>query len=302
MQSHLAALADESASSSVRREAALAIGALRDTATPADVEHVLRLLGSTHDCEVGGGAISVRRAALLAFTELARGTDGGGVPTAVASNVELLSTLTRARDDEAQREMALRAMAVLGAHADAHSVVARLEDSHEDVRCAAADTLVVLREVLTVAHIELILVCMPSDIALAAEADEGEETTMAERRALVLQTLAGIAAAAAWQDHAAFTSAVTTAAACLADEAAATRAAALAALAAFGPRASAAHVDAVAALLEDEDAPVRLAAVDALGRLGSADNHGEALSELLGDRDRGVRSAATTALKQWGLA
>ena len=118
------------------------------------------------------------------------------------------------------------------------------------------------------AHIELILVCMPSDMALAAEAEAGEESMMAERRALVLQTLAGVAAAAAWQDHAAFDSpsatdpqrlsAVSTAAACLADDAAATRAAALAALAAFGPRASAAHVDAIAALLEDEDAPVRL--------------------------------------------
>ena len=120
------------------------------------------------------------------------------------------------------------------------------------------------------AHIELILVCMPSDLALAAEAEAGEESMMAERRALVLLTLAGVAAAAAWQDHAAFDSpsateedpqrptAVSTAAACLADEAAATRAAALAALAAFGPRASAAHVDAVAALLGDEDAPVRL--------------------------------------------
>ena len=121
---------------------------------------------------------------------------------------------------------------------------------------------------LTVAHIELILVCMPSDTALAAEAEEGEEGTVAERRALVLHTLAGVAAAAAWQDHAALDSpsatdperptAVRTAAACLAAEAAAPRAAALAALAAFGPRASAAHVDAVAALLEDEDAPVRL--------------------------------------------
>ena len=97
MQNHLAALADESAESSVRREAALAIGALRDTATPADVAHVLQLLGSPHDCEVGGGAISVRRAALLAFTELARGTDGG-VPAAVTSNVELLSNLLSAQD------------------------------------------------------------------------------------------------------------------------------------------------------------------------------------------------------------
>ena len=47
------------------------------------------------------------------------------------------------------------------------------------------------------AHIELILVCMPSDTALAAEAEEGEEGTVAERRALVLHTLAGVAAAAA---------------------------------------------------------------------------------------------------------
>ena len=55
-----------------------------------------------------------QRAALLAFTELARGDDG--VPAAVASGVTQVTELTQA-DDEATREMAVRAMAVLGAHA-----------------------------------------------------------------------------------------------------------------------------------------------------------------------------------------
>ena len=142
------------------------------------------------------------------------------------------------------------------------------------------------------ADVEDLAACLPS----------GQGDDEVELRVLVLQTFAGVAAAPAWRDHAAFSPLSATAASCLADDAAATRAAALAALAAFGERASAAHLDAAAALLEDEDASVRLVAIGALARLGSAESHGEVLSELLGDRDRGVRGAATAALKQWGLA
>ena len=83
-------------------------------------------------------------------------------------------------------------------------------------------------------------------------------------RATALQTLGAVAAAAPrWRDHALLPSLAAAAAACLADEAPPTRAAALGALAAFGPMASAAHLDAVAALLEDEAAAVRVAAVGA---------------------------------------
>ena len=294
MQTHLTALADESAESSVRRAAALAIGALRDQATPSDVAQVLEHLSSTHDCEVGGGAISVRRAALLAFTELARGDDG--VPAAVASGVTQVTELTQA-DDEATREMAVRAMAVLGAHADAHSVVLRLQDSEEDVRAAAADTLTVLADTLAVTDLEAIAARLPTP-AGASDGDDADAV-----RATALQTLGAVAAAAPrWRDHALLPSLAAATAACLADEAPPTRAAALGALAAFGPMASAAHLDAVAALLEDEAAAVRVAAVGALGRLGSAESHAEALSELLGDPDRGVRGAVTGALKQWEAA
>ena len=117
-------------------------------------------------------------------------------------------------------------------------------------------------------------------------------------------TALGAVAAAApkWRDHALLPSLAAATAACLADEAPPTRAAALGALSAFGPMASAAHLDAVAGLLEDEAAAVRVAAVGALGRLGSAESHAEALSELLGDPDRGVRGAVTGALKQWEAA
>ena len=194
MQTHLTALADESAESSVRRAAALAIGALRDQATPSDVAQVLALLSSTHDCEVGGGAISVRRAALLAFTELARGDDG--VPAAVASGVTQVTELTQA-DDEATREMAVRAMAVLGAHADAHSVVLRLQDSEEDVRAAAADTLTVLADTLAVTDLEAIAARLPTP-AGASDGDDADAV-----RATALQTLGAVAAAAPrWRDHA----------------------------------------------------------------------------------------------------
>ena len=307
MQAHLAALADVSAESSVRREAALTIGALRHEVTPEEVAQVLTLLSSPHDCEVGGSAISVRRAALLAFTELARGADGA-VPAAVQSGVKLSTPEAPGglvglicNGNDTTREMAVRAMAVLGEHADAHSVVQRLQDTEEDVRSAAGDALVVLRDVLAPDIIEQIAQCLPTG---TAEARDDED----EVRALVLQTLAGIAAAPGWYGNLTLSSLAVVVAPCLADDAPATRAAALAALAAFGPQASAAHVDNAAALFEDEQASVRLAAIEALAPrpgmrgLGSAERHGEALSELLVDCDRSVRGAATAALKQWGLA
>ena len=184
MQTHLTALADESAESSVRREAALAIGALRDQATPSDVAQVLALLSSTHDCEVGGGAISVRRAALLAFTELARGDDG--VPAAVASGVTQVTELTQA-DDEATREMAVRAMAVLGAHADAHSVVLRLQDSEEDVRAAASDTLTVLADTLAVTDLEAIAALLPTP-AGASDGDDADAEHMMMMMMMMVST------------------------------------------------------------------------------------------------------------------
>ena len=64
-------LTDEDAESSVRRAAALKIGAMGAEISAEDVARVIKQLANPHNCHVGGGAMSVRRAALLAFTELA---------------------------------------------------------------------------------------------------------------------------------------------------------------------------------------------------------------------------------------
>ena len=66
-----ASMINEAADSNVRRAAALKLGSMR--LQKASVERVISQLANAHNCDVGGGAISVRRAALLAFTELARG-------------------------------------------------------------------------------------------------------------------------------------------------------------------------------------------------------------------------------------
>eukprot|EP00966_Prymnesium_polylepis_P066156 1535333-Prymnesium_polylepis.2 len=281
-------LVDESAESSVRRAAAQKIGALREQATAADVARVVEALSNPHDCDVGGGAISVRRAALLAFTELARAPDGG-VLAAVASCAPAVSALLGHADADA-REMAARAASALGPHADAVSLAALLEDDEPDVRSAAADTLVVLRGALSAGAVE----------AIAERVRHDDE----EVRAAALQTLGGIGTAAA--PH------VGLVAACMVDDdaATATRVAAIRALAALGGGAQGGTAGGgptytlrISGLLEEEEAAVRVAAVEALGLLlpepaGCAD----AVSELLGDPDRAVRGAATAALKRWGLA
>ena len=285
MDGALSELVDTSAESSVRRAAAMKIGAMRALATAADVARVVEQLGNSHNCDVGGGAMSVRRAALLAFTELARGDATCSVPESVTSCVPAVSALMGHADDDT-REMAVRAMSALGAHADVAALACALEDAEsEDVRSAAADSLVVLRDVLTAAHLEAIT----HRLTRADEDDEDDEAI----RTKVLHVVAGIGVAAASQAD--------VVAASLADEATTVRAAAAKTIGALGEQAAAAHVDTVAGLLEDDDARVREAAVSALGALG-AESHAETISELLGDPDRGVRTAATAVLKRWGAA
>ena len=285
MDAALMELADEAAESQVRRSAALKIGEMRADAKLADVARVVAHLGNPHNCEVGGSAISVRRAALLAFTELARGPEG--VPAVVASCAPVVVELLRHEDPDA-REMAVRALGALGTHADAIALAARLEDEENDVRAAAADTLVVLRDTLGAPDLDAIA------SRLRYEGDD-------EVRAWALRTLGGIGPAAATQSAAVL--------ACLHDEdtmalTPPSRALAVAALAAFGRASAASQLPVIAALLEDEDeeACVRAAAVDALAQVGEAAIHGEAISELLNDRDRTVRNAATSALKRWGMS
>jgi HEAT repeat protein len=283
MEVALAELADETAQSDVRRAAALKIGTMRAEATEAHVARVVTEFRNPHDCEVGGSAISVRRAALLAFTELARGPDGA--PAVVASCVPAVTALLGDSDEDV-REMAVRAMGVLGSHADSLAVAARLEDEANDVRAAASDTLVVLRDTLSATVLG----------AIAAHLRNEDDD---EIRAWALRCLAGIGAAAAAQSAAVVAS--------LDDEGThaltpPSRALAVTALAAFGGASAAAQLPRMATLLEDDEAVVRAAAVDAVGLVGTADDHGEAISELLCDPDRAVRSAANASLKRWGMA
>ena len=283
MEAALADLVDVSADSQTRRDAAQRIGALRGEASAADVEYIVQQLANTHDCDVGGGAISVRRAALLAFTELARGGADGLLAAVTASTPAVVALLGHADPDA--REMAVRAMSALGAHADCTRIAGLLEDEEPDVRSAASDTLAALRDTLTDADIAAIA------SPLLEPRDDEEMLTC------VLQTLEGIGAVAAAQIDVVVTFVVDDAAA-VAIRVAAVRA--FAALAQADARAT--HLPGVSKLLEDEEASVRAAAVDAIGMLGKPDDFGDAIMELLGDSDRGVRGAATAVLKRWDLA
>ena len=289
MNDALADLTDTTAESSVRRAAALKIGNLRAEATAEDVLRVVNELKNDHNCEVGGGAISVRRAALLAFTALACGSSDedssssdGTLPESVAACVPAVTNLMTDPDEDA-REMAVRACSALGASAPVGALALALQDHAENVRAAAADALVGLRDVLDAESVAQIV-----DRLTRVDADDEDDDVI---RAEVLRVVAGIGEAAASQ--------VGVITACLEDEAAETRAAAAKAVGAIGADAAAAHVAAIAALLEDSEASVRAAAIEALGLIGDADTHAESVSELLGDPDRSVRSAATATLKRW---
>lgn len=282
MEAALASLADEAAESTVRRNAALKIGSMRSDARAADVLRVVEQLANPHNCDVGGGQMSIRRAALLAFTELANGPE---TPVVVASCAAV--TALMGHDDPDAREMAVRAMGALGMHADVVAVAALLEDE-DDVRSAASDTLVALRDHLGGKGLEAIA------LRLRFETDD-------EVRGWALRTLAGLGPSAASMAGAV--------AACLEDEGTMelcppSKALALTALAAFGEPSAAAYLPAIAALLVDpcQEACVRAAAIEALGRVGRPDEHAEVITEFLYDSDRSLRGAAAIALKRWDLA
>lgn len=290
----LSKLTDESAESSVRRDAALKIGAMTGVEA-ADVALVVAELANPHNCQVGGGALSVRRAALLAFTELAQ----GGGSAAVAACAPAVAALLQ-YDDADAREMAVRAMGALGSHADALAVAACLEDAENDVRSAAADTLVVLRDVLDAAALDAVAA------RLRYEDDD-------EVRCWALRVLAGLGPAAAVAASSEKMAGCVIA--CLHDEGTMaltppSRALALAALAALGRAESATATRALVLPLvlaelqenDDNEAMVKAAALEALAQLGDPETHADVVSELLCDPDRSVRSAANAALKRWGVA
>lgn len=282
MDAALAELTDTNAESSIRRAAALKVGSLRAEATAADVAKVVQELANDHNCDVGGGAISVRRAALLAFTELAR-SDDGSLPDCVASCVPAVTKLMTHPDEDA-REMAVRACSALGPSANTVGLIAALEDSAENVRAAAADALVGLRALLDANDVEMLV----HRLTRVDAADDDDDLIRAE----ILQVIARIGGAAA-------ASQINVITGCLEDEAATMRAAAAKAIGTIGKNAAASHIAAIAALLEDTEACVRAEAIEALGLIGDAETHAESVSELLADSDRGVRSAASATLKRW---
>ena len=192
-------------SSSVRRLPP-AVGCLRDVVTAEHVESVVSSLADPDNAMVGGGAMSVRRAALLAFTGLCKPSADVGAAAAqidlsdgavdhVASHPEqesisvapspsggdpalqlaVLATTTpsprSSHEDPDPREMAVRAMIGMGAQADITGLIGRLQD--EKTTCdPQVDALCQLRRHVT-AHDHLAHHC---------PADEREEE---ERRAAV---------------------------------------------------------------------------------------------------------------------
>jgi HEAT repeat protein len=262
------------AESSVRRDAANQLGSRPAyELTAAQMSRVVRALANSHNCAVGGGAISVRRAALLAFTQLC------GEPGlhSAACRSELSELLADADPDV--REMAARAMAALGAHADRLAVAALLEDV-DDVRSAAVDTLVALG-----AHLD------SADLAFIASGLSHQDDAVKVAALSALRGAEGLAAAHSGEI-----------AACTTDEHEDVRAAAASALGAVGGDGV---TGILASLLGDEAARVRIAAVGALGELPAsygAQDLVDDVSELLGDADRGVRSAVSWRLKRWGVA
>ena len=122
--------------SSVRRHAAAAVGKLRQVATSQNVERVIEGLADPDDAAVGGGAMSVRRAALLAFTGLFGGDDRGNFstedtssmpPAVAATTADSVSALLSHTSPDA-REMAARAMVVMGGLADVTGLIRTLQD------------------------------------------------------------------------------------------------------------------------------------------------------------------------------
>ena len=284
--------------SNVRRAAAAALGGMGEALSPAQVQAIVKKLADPDNAIVGGGSISVRRVALLAFTALCESTPTQ--PEAVVASAGTVAALLSHEDEDA-REMAVRAMAALGSHADITALIAVVnneEEAEEAVRAAAVDALLGLHAHLTATQLGV----------LAAGGDLSDESTV---RAACVQVLGGAGAAAVAHVPTLLGLAND-------DDDAGVRAAAVAAVGAVaGPPPASGEtasgesgsqaeappvevVEAIGALLEDSEAVVRAAAIVALGRLGALGAHEETLAELMADRDREVRARAAAAIKQLG--
>lgn len=332
-------------SSSVRRAAAETIGSLREHVSTEHVESIIAGLADPDNAMVGGGAMSVRRAALLAFTGLCKPTDekllagrsavqdtgapspaelspAEPSPAVLAASPRLVALLSH--EDVDAREMAVRAMIGMGGAADVQGLIGRLCDDEEDVRRAAVDALLQLRQhVTTRDQLAAITALLTSD-------EEQERRAAAD----VLGAVAVIEARGL-RDNSATTTTTSDATETMpreaaasallelvgADDCAAVRAAAAAALGSICAPLSAmaanmedgtacadelhatrhptlaAAIAAVGAMLEDGDSSCRAAAVAALATLGAVHNFEDEVGALMGDRSAAVRNAAQAALR-----
>ena len=305
----------ERGSGAARRSAAQTIGALRAHISVTQVKGIVALLACDVPAAHGGGALSPRRAALLAFTGLCRtpeedpvavsddaATPGPGLPEAAEAAKALPSEVVACApdvhalltaEDEDTREVAARAASCLGAHADLAALIARLvQDESTDVVSAVADGLVSLHAYATVAAADQMLSKVLSD-DLDAQAAASLCRVLGAWQAVTSpgELLASRGAAVG-----------TTLGTLLASEEARVRAAAAAALGTLGtgasPSAALAQLGAVAELLQDPEAEVRQTAVAAVADLDLEAAYADELAELLGDRAAQVRNAASAVLKR----
>jgi HEAT repeat protein len=300
---------------SVRRSSATAVGRLRDVVSAEHVAAVVAKLADPDNAIVGGGAISVRRAALLAFSWLCedqsfpRSAAAAGASSLVPNVAAAAPWLTAllAHEDADAREMSVRAMGGMRELADVPALIGRLtEDEEPDVRGAAVDTLVVLRAYMTTAHLAHVVRLTGCCVATEDD-DNADDEPGEEQRCAAVRVLGGIGRAAAPHCARALLRLASE------DECSAVRAAAAVAIglvcstgdhhaggAPTAPARDATLVDAIAALgelLGDSDSACRAAAVTALVQLDAVADFEDDVAALLGDRAPAVRHATTAALR-----
>lgn len=262
-----------------RRPAANALGALRAYVCAPVAKDVVQKLADEENAPYGGGAISVRRAALLAFTALCQPiAEGQGVPAAVSTVCRDLTALL-AHDNVDAREMAARAMAALEEHADLHALVNLFADEEPDVRSAAVDSLVRLR-----GHAD-------ADVASAVATLLTHEEE--DVRVVALSALGSLGGNLAAVHVGAMSDLL-----CDEEQPSSVTVAAIASLAAFGDGFVGPEVvDSIASRLEDPQPEVRAAAATGLGDL-KVHAHADTIAEMAADSSKMVRTAATAACKR----
>lgn len=292
----------EDADSSVKRAAAAALAEHRNSVSADHAAAVVALLACDTPASYGGGAISPRRAALLALTGMCE--DWATLPRALATVVPSALALLLVHEDEDTREVAARAMGVLGAHAKMLPLVTSMRDEEPAVARAALDALASMSVHVGRPVLEAVL-------ALLADDEPSTRANAAELlgnflRVNVLRALEAGAPRVAELDSAGrerellAQEAFAAVSASLADEEEEVQAAAARAIGNAGGERGATQLEALVAIAQDEasTASLRAAAVGAVGSLDAEGVQGDVLAELLGASCRELREAAAMALKR----